>query len=99
MIILLLHFECMNILFQESEYIVCTNSYLEYKDLIILLESHLFFKSDSGLSCVPSISCLDLGASLIWILPHLCGRSSQMPLMDLKNLQFSLEDRDQSKIN
>jgi hypothetical protein len=25
--------------------------------------------------------------------------TSQMPLMDLKNLQFSLEDRDYSKIN
>ncbi len=72
--ILLLEFECMNILFQECEYIVCTNSYVDYTDLIILLESHLFFKSDNGFSCIPSISCLDLGASLIWILPHLCGR-------------------------
>ena len=27
------------------------------------------------------------------------GCASQMPLMDLKNLQFSLEDRDYSKIN
>jgi hypothetical protein len=27
------------------------------------------------------------------------GTTSQMPLMDLKNLQFSLEDRDRSKIN
>ncbi len=72
--ILLLVFECINNLFQECEYIVCISSYIDYKDLIILLESHLFFKSDSELSCVPSISCLDLGASLIWILPHLCGR-------------------------
>ncbi len=29
----------------------------------------------------------------------LYGASSQMPLMDLKNLQFFLEDRDHSKIN
>ena len=27
------------------------------------------------------------------------GPASQMPLMDLKNFQFSLEDRDRSKIN
>jgi hypothetical protein len=74
MIILLLHFECMNILYQKCEYFVCTNSYVDYIDLIILLESHLLFNSDNGLSCVPSISCLDLVASLIWILPHLCGR-------------------------
>jgi hypothetical protein len=32
----------MNILFQKCKYIVCTNSYLDYKDMIILLESHLF---------------------------------------------------------
>jgi hypothetical protein len=38
--ILLLELECMNILFQKCEYIVCTNSYLDYTDLIILLESH-----------------------------------------------------------
>ena len=29
---------------------------------------------DSGISCVPSISCWDLGALWIWIPPHLCGR-------------------------
>ncbi len=71
--ILLLEYEWMNILFQECKYI-CTNSYVDYTDLIILLESHLFFKPYNGLSSVPSISCLDLVASLIWILPHLCGR-------------------------
>jgi hypothetical protein len=70
MIILLLHFECMNILYQKCEYIVCTNSYVDYKDLIILLESHLFFKSDNGFSCVPSISCLDLVASFVVCIFH-----------------------------
>ena len=32
----------MNMLFQVCDYNVCINSYLDYKYLIILVESHLF---------------------------------------------------------